>query len=175
MPSIAKTSTPRIPWESMRWKLPVVKVLLPEWSTICHIPNLKEENKYTVILLIFKYRKYKGKRSLQISVLTAWVTACKRNCYCYGDRDFLYRIVNLCKYLHQQIIKRYCISPTLGIGWPVFQSHLLSSVFPFRLASFIKGRSWPWQEGWIVQWFLPWRSNVKIMWITVLRIKFRTS
>lgn len=33
------------------------------------------------------------------------------------------------------------ISPTLDTGWPVFQSNLLSSVFPFRLASFIKGRS----------------------------------
>lgn len=109
MPSVDKTSNPMIPWESMRWKLPVVKVLLPEWLTVCHIPNLKEENKYTVILLIFIYRKSKGNCSLKISVLTAWVTACKHSWYCYGDIDFLYWIVNLYKYLHQQIIERYCI------------------------------------------------------------------
>jgi len=109
MPSIDKTSNPMIPWESMRCELPVVKVLLPEGSAICHIPNPKEENKYTVILLIFKYRKSKGNCSLKISVLTAWVTACKRSWYCYGDIDFLCWIVDLYKYLHQQIIKTYCI------------------------------------------------------------------
>lgn len=109
MLSIVKTSNPMIPWESMRWKLPVVKVLLPDWSTICHIPNLKEENKYTVLLLIFKYRKSKGNCSLNISVLAAWVSACKWSRYCYGDIDFLYWIVNLYKYLHQQITKEYCI------------------------------------------------------------------
>lgn len=109
MLSIVKTSNPMIPWESMRWKLPVVKVLLPDWSTICHIPNLKEENKYTVLLLIFKYRKSKGNCSLNISVLAAWVSACKWSWYCYGDIDFLYWIVNLYKYLHQQITKEYCI------------------------------------------------------------------
>lgn len=39
---------------------------------------------------------------------------------------------------NQEVLR---ISPTLDIGWPVFQSQLLCSVFPFRLASFIKGRS----------------------------------
>uniref|UniRef100_A0A8B9CNL5 Uncharacterized protein n=1 Tax=Anser brachyrhynchus TaxID=132585 RepID=A0A8B9CNL5_9AVES len=53
-PSPAETAKPRMPWQSMRRKLPVVKVLLPEWPSVCHIPNPREENKYTDILLSFK-------------------------------------------------------------------------------------------------------------------------